>query len=157
MSDVTTTADALRRLRISLLILRVTISWFLLQWAVEKIVSPESTVKIFGFFYKLPLDVGIAPAIGIVQAVVVLAFLAGFMKTWSYALVTDLHGVSTLATWRSIIMPFAEGSNHLFTTAVPVLAACAVLFYMRDQDTLLSVDSWRKRAINEPKEASPAE
>jgi putative oxidoreductase len=143
MSDVTTTSDVQRRLRISLFLLRFTISWFLLQWAVEKMISPGVTSKIFAVFYKVPLDVSVAPAIGVIQAIVVLAFLAGFMRTWSYALVTLIHGVSTLATWRSLILPFAEGSNHLFTTAVPVLAACVVLFYLRDQDTLFSIDARR--------------
>lgn len=143
MSDLASETNVLRRLQISLLALRVTISWFLLQWAVEKIVTPGVTSKIFAGFYKLPLDVSVAPIIGVIQAIVVLAFLVGFMRTQSYALVALMHGVSTLSTWRSLIMPFAEGSNHLFTTAVPVLAACAVLFYLRDQDTLFSVDARR--------------
>lgn len=143
MSELATETNVQRRLQVSLLALRVTISWFLLQWAVEKMVTPGVTSKIFAGFYKVPLDVSVAPIIGVIQAVVILAFLVGFMRTWSYALVALMHGVSTLSTWRSLIMPFAEGSNHLFTTAVPVLAACVVLFYLRDQDMLFSVDAWR--------------
>ncbi|MGD9728664.1 MAG: hypothetical protein AB7V39_20095, partial [Nitrospiraceae bacterium] len=132
-----------RRLQISLFILRLTISWFLMQWAVEKFVKPDVTSKIFAFFYKVPLDVNLSPVIGGVQMIIVIAFLVGFMKPLSYGVVALMHSVSTAATWKSLIMPFAEGSNHLFTTAVPVLAACWILFALRDQDVMLSVDSWR--------------
>ncbi|MBI1285409.1 MAG: hypothetical protein GC183_13915 [Thiobacillus sp.] len=150
MSDISLASDVQRRLQISLFALRVTISWFLLQWAVEKMVAPAVTSKIFNVFYGVTLDVNIAPIIGAIQAIVILAFLAGFLKTWSYALVAIMHGVSTLATWRSLVMPFAEGSNHLFTTAVPVLAACAMLFYLRDQDNLFSIDARRALAKDQP-------
>lgn len=148
MSESTSTASVERRLQISLFALRLTIAWFLLQWAIEKFIAPETTARIFGFFYKMPLDVSVAPVVGAIQMVIVLAFLAGFMKTWSYALVALMHGVATFSTWKSIIMPFAEGSNHLFTTAVPVLAACVVLFYLRDQDTLYSIDARRAKSAS---------
>jgi hypothetical protein len=65
------------------------------------------------------------------------------MRKWSYGLVLLMHTFTTAVTWRSIVMPFAEGSSHLFTTGVPVLAACWVLFYLRDQDTLFVVDAMR--------------
>ena len=143
MSDESAPAGVQRRLQISLFALRLTISWFLLQWAVEKLVAPEVTARIFDFFYKIPLDVNVVPVIGVIQMIIVLAFLGGFLKIWSYALVTIMHGISTLVTWKSLIMPFAEGSNHLFTTAVPVLVACWALFYLRDQDTMFSLDAWR--------------
>jgi len=41
----------------------------------------------------------------------------------SFGLVAVMHTVTTVSTWKSIIMPFAEGSNQLFSTGVPVLAA----------------------------------
>lgn len=132
-----------RRLHVSLLVLRLAISWFLLQWAVEKFVKPDVSAKIFAGFYKIPLDVGIAPVVGSIQLLIVLAFLIGFMKSVSYGLVAVMHSVTTLSTWKSLVMPFAEGSNHLFTTGVPVLAACWILFALRDQDVMFSVDAWR--------------
>lgn len=132
-----------KRLAHGLFALRFTIAWFLMQWAVEKFVKPEGTAKIFAAFYQLPVDVDLAPVLGGVQAIIVLAFLTGFLKKWSYGLVLLMHGVTTAVTWRSIVMPFADGSSHLFTTGVPVLAACWVLFYLRDRDTLFSIDAAR--------------
>ena len=146
MSSNITDSDLLKRLPVSLLILRVTISWFLLQWAVEKFVTPEITTRIFEVFYNVPVDINLSPIIGGIQAIIVLGFLAGFMKTWTYALILIMHAASTLVTWRSLIMPFADGSNHLFITGVPVLAACFVLFYLRQHDTLFTVGSLKSKA-----------
>lgn len=134
-----------RRLPISLLILRLSIAWFLMQWAIEKFVKPDVTAKIFSAFYKLPLDLDLAPIVGGLQILLVLAFLTGFLKPLSYGLIATMHSVSTVSTWKSIVMPFAEGSNHLFTTGVPVLAACWILFALRDQDVMFSIDAWRAR------------
>lgn len=132
-----------RRLHVSLLVLRLAISWFFLQWAVEKFVKPDVSAKIFAAFYKIPLDVDIAPIVGSIQILIVLAFLAGFLKPLSYGLVALMHSVSTASTWKSLVMPFAEGSNHLFTTGIPVLAACWILFALRDRDVMFSADAWR--------------
>ena len=81
--------------------------------------------------------------IGVVQLVLVTAFLVGFSRRVSYGLVALMHTVTTVSTWKSIIMPFAEGNNQLFTTGVPVLAACWALYALRDRDCLYSVDAWR--------------
>lgn len=132
-----------RRLQVSLLVLRLAISWFLLQWAVEKFVKPGVSAKIFAAFYKIPLDVDLAPVVGSIQLLLALAFLAGFMKPLTYSLVAVMHSVTTVSTWKSLVMPFAVGSNHLFTTGVPVLAVCWILFALRDQDVMFSVDAWR--------------
>jgi hypothetical protein len=63
------------------------------------------------------------------------AFVAGAVKPWSYGLVTLLHGISTLASFRQYLAPF-EGPNLLFFAAWPMLAACVALFLLRDRDTL---------------------
>ena len=133
------------RLPISLLVLRLSIGWFLMQWAIEKFVKPEVSAKIFSAFYKLPLDLELAPIVGGLQILLVLAFLTGFLKPLSYGLIATMHSVTTASTWKSIFMPFADGSNHLFTTGVPVLAACWILFALRDQDVMFSIDAWRAR------------
>ena len=61
------------RLPISLFVLRLSISWFFMQWAVEKFVKPEVSAKIFSAFYKLPLDLELAPIVGGLQILLVLA------------------------------------------------------------------------------------
>lgn len=143
MENIAGTSTAERKLQFSLLAMRLTIAFFLMQWVLDKFLDPDHTARIFDFFYKIPIDVSVSPIIGVVQFVIVSAFLVGFMKRVSFGLVALMHTVTTISTWRSIIMPFAEGNNQLFTTGVPVLAACWALYVLRDRDVLFSVDVWR--------------
>ena len=149
MTSADSPQNAERTLQISLLAIRATIAFFLLQWVMDKFLDPDHTARIFAFFYKLPIDVSLSPIIGTVQLVLVAAFLAGFSRRTSYGLVAVMHTVTTVSTWRSIIMPFAEGNNQLFTTGVPVLAACWALYALRDRDRLFSIDAWRESRTKE--------
>jgi len=77
-----------------------------------------------------------------VELIIILGFAAGFMKRWTYGLVTLLHAVSTLASFGKYVEPF---SNLLFFAAWPMLAACVALYLLRDSDTLLVVAKNRLR------------
>lgn len=128
-----------RRLRISLLLLRLGIFLVMFFWSVDKIVQPDHAAAVFGNFYLIG---NISPffltVIGFIQILVLLAFLSGFAKTWSYGLVLAMHTVSTLSSWKQYLAPF---DNLLFFAAWPMLAACVALFLLRGNDNLLSLDS----------------
>lgn len=127
------------RLSLSLLLLRLGIFVVMAIWTVDKFVNPQHAIAVFEHFYLMPgLQAAIITAIGVAQALLVLAFVAGVAPTWSYGLVTLLHAVSTLSTYRQYLDPF-EGPNLLFFAAWPMLAACVALFLLRDQDRLLSL------------------
>jgi hypothetical protein len=49
-----------------------------------------------------------------------------------------MHTVSTFASWREYLSPY-EGSNLLFFAAWPMLAACLMLFMMREEDRFMTV------------------
>lgn len=127
------------RLAPALLLLRIGLGVFLLLWSVDKMVAPEQTAKIFQHFYKTPLPVGVAPAVGALEAALSLALLAGLWRTWTYGAALVLHAISTLSTWERLLAPFGE--NHLFIAALPVLAAFVALFLLRHEDTLLALDA----------------
>ena len=132
-----------QRAQVPLLILRITIGLFLLQWGVEKFVIPETTAMIFAGFYGVDgLSHTIAYVLGGLQCAVALSVIAGFQKKISYLLAFLIHAASTLVTIPLMLAPY-EG-NHLFFTGVPVLAAMGLLWYLRDYDTKLSIDSMRK-------------
>lgn len=78
--------------------------------------------------------------IGLLQLLVVLAFIAGFMKRISYGIVLLLHSVSTLSSWQQYLDGF---NNLLFFAAWPMLAACIALYMLRDLDTRWTVDARR--------------
>jgi hypothetical protein len=74
-------------------------------------------------------------AIGAGEMIILLAFVAGLYKRWTYAAVLLFHAVSTLSSFKQYLAPF-EGPNLLFFAAWPMLAACVALYLLRDLDTL---------------------
>ena len=74
-----------------------------------------------------------------------LAFVVGLARRFSYAVVMLLHAGSTLVAWQQYLHP-TIGANLLFFTAWPMLAACVALYLLRDYDSI-TIDG-RQRAAN---------
>ncbi len=72
-------------------------------------------------------------AIGIVQGVIVLGFLLGVAKTWTYGAVLVMHAVTTLVSWSAYLEPL---KNILFFSAWPMLAGLVTLFLLRGEDRI---------------------
>ncbi len=126
----------------ALFMLRLGLGIFLLLWSIDKLVAPESTVGIYGHFYHLSITTDIARIIGVLEGLLSLAIIAGFMRTYSYGLGLALHAISTIASYEQLFDPF--GQNHLFIGALPVLTGFIALYLLRRQDTLWSVDTRRR-------------
>lgn len=127
------------RLRVSLLSLRIGVAIVMLAWSADKLLRPEHAAGVFGTFYALPgLGDAVFYSIGTLQLLVVLAFLAGAWRSWTYGAVLAMHAISTFSSFRQYLAPF-EGPNLLFFAAWPMLAACLALFLLRDADTLWAV------------------
>lgn len=124
-----------KKLEISLLIIRISIGMFFLVWAVEKIIDTNSVQKVFSTFYYLNISAAISIGLGIVQALIVLLFMAGLFRMWTYGLVLGMHLVSTLASYKQLLSPYEE-SNPLFWAAIPTLGALIALFLLRKEDNL---------------------
>ncbi len=128
------------RLPVALFLLRLSVFAVFLMWALDKFVNPGHAVAVFENFYGFAgLSTAISYGLGGVQLLIILAFLLGLFKTWSYGLVLLMHGASTLVSWRNYLDPF-EGANLLFFAAWPMLAACFALFALRDFDRLWSLE-----------------
>lgn len=128
-----------RKLEISLFALRLGIAAVMLPWALDKLLRPEHAASVFAGFYGLPgLGQTAFVVIGIAQLLLVLAFLAGVARTWTYGALLLLHAVSTFSSWRQYLAPY-EGGNLLFFAAWPMLAACLALFLLRDRDRMAVV------------------
>lgn len=124
------------RLPLSLLLLRLSVFLVMLVWTIDKFVNPAHAIGVYESFYFIA---GVSPtvmrAIAAVELVIVLAFVLGVAKTWSYGAVLLLHAVSTLSSVQQYLSPF-DGPNLLFFAAWPMLAACVVLFLLRHEDRL---------------------
>lgn len=122
------------RLALPLLLLRLSLGLFFLQWGVEKFVVPGTTTAIFRNFYGLSVD-GVLPSpLGGAQIAISLAFIAGVVPRVSYGLVMLLHFVTVIVTIPRLISPWNPVSNHFFIAGVPVLAAFVTLYLLRDDD-----------------------
>lgn len=126
--------DARRTLHRALLILRVTLGLFLLQWGLEKFVVPENTVAIWDHFYGVAVSATLGYLFGAVEITIALCLFLGAFRTVSYGAALVLHAVSVLVSWRQLVDPWGDHSNHLFVASIPVLGAFAALFLLRHHD-----------------------
>jgi hypothetical protein len=127
---------SIKNLPKGLLFTRISIVLFLLPWVLDKFTSPEHTAKVFAHFYKIGnVGVNASYAIGVLWALLLVAFAFGFKKRISYGLVMLFHGVATVTTIPAMI-PYIDGFNMLFMAAIPTLAAMILLYILRDHDTI---------------------
>lgn len=137
MNTVTVPANTLGW---SLLALRVSVTLVLAMWVLNKFLNVERTAGVFKVFYGIEGVTSVASyTLGALQAAVVIAFLIGFKKRWSTAIVFVIHLASTVTSFDRYLSPWA-GSNLLFFAAWPMLAAILALYLLRDYDTRLSID-----------------
>ena len=134
-------AQALSR---ALLVLRITLGLFLLQWGIEKFVVPQNTVAIWGYFYGLNVPQALGYLFGAVEIAIAGCLFLGLFRTATYGSALALHAVSVLVSWRQLIDPWGDPANHLFIASIPVLGALIALFLLRhwDRSILVSGESY---------------
>ncbi len=126
-----TLAKALSR---ALLVLRITLGLFLLQWGVEKFVVPENTPGIWTHFYGMAVPAAAGYLFGAVEIALAICLFFGRFRTVAYGAAMVLHAVTVLVTWRQLLDPWGDPINHLFIAGVPVLGAFIALFLLRHWD-----------------------
>ena len=125
------------RLPLALFTLRVSIFVVMLMWTLDKLIDPSHAAKVYEKFYQISgFEQYYFYIIGLAELVLLLAFLVGYKKTISYGLVFVFHAVSTFSSYQQYLDPYTY-PNLLFFAAWPMLAACFVLYYLRDFDTKL--------------------
>jgi len=128
------------RLPLCLFLLRVGVFVVMLMWTLDKFLHPEHSTSVYEHFYFLPgLSSIVFYLIGAAELALIIGFVIGFKKRFTYGTVLLLHGISTLSSYRQYLTPFQSG-HLLFFAAWPMLAACFALYYLRDADTRWVVD-----------------
>lgn len=132
-----TVNDLPRRLALCLLLLRLSTGLVMMVWACDKLINPEHGAAVLAGFYGVS-GVGeqIVRAIGAIQALIVIGFLLGFARTWTYGAVLLMHAVTTFVSWSAYLEPL---KNILFFAAWPMLAALMTLFLFRNEDRIASI------------------
>ena len=127
------------QLQLSLLLLRLSVFLVMFMWTIDKFINPGHAAKVYESFYNIAgLEDVVMFAIGAIEIIILLLFLVGFKKKYTYGAVLALHTVSTLSSYKQYLAPF-DGPNLLFFAAWPMLAACFTLFLLRDQDNMISL------------------
>jgi len=121
-----------KRIEWSLFLLRLGIFIVMFAWTLDKFITPDHAARILENFYFIGgIGTQIILIIAVLEMIVILAFLLGIRKTWTYGFVMILHGLSTFSAWQFYTIKI----NLLFFAAWPMLAACIALFLLRDLDT----------------------
>jgi putative oxidoreductase len=118
----------------ALLVLRLTLGLFLLQWGVEKFVLPQNTVAIWSYFYGLNVSAALGYLFGAAEIAIAACLFLGLFRTPAYGAALGLHTVSVLVSWRQLLDPWGDPMNHLFIASVPVWGALVALFLLRHWD-----------------------
>lgn len=123
------------RVSYSLLLLRIGVFLVMFMWTLDKFVRPEHAGAVYEEFYFISgLDHRLFLAIATVELAILVAFVLGVQKRWTYGAVLVFHGISTVSSYQQYLSPF-DGPNLLFFAAWPMLAACFALYFLRDLDT----------------------
>lgn len=129
----------MKKLPLLLLVHRYTIFLVMFMWTLDKFVNPAHGVRVYEHFYFLGgMTEQIMMFIGVAEMALLFLFLAGVKKFWTYGAVLVFHGVSTFSALANYFDPWS-GANLLFFAAWPMFAACLMLFFMRDQDTMFTI------------------
>jgi putative oxidoreductase len=101
-------------LRPALLVLRISLGVFLLQWGIEKFIVPQNTVAIWSYFYGLNIPQALSYLFGAVEIAIAACLFLGAFRTVTYGAALAFHAVSVLVSWRHLLDPWGDPANHLF-------------------------------------------
>ena len=127
-------------LTLSLLLMRLSVFTVMFMWTLDKFINPGHSAKVFEKFYFIAgLESSIMAIIAGIELVILTGFVLGVYKQFCYAAVLIFHTVSTLSAYQQYLSPF-EGPHLLFFAAWPMLAGCLMLYLLREDDCLLSLN-----------------
>ena len=130
-------ANLKSRLEWSLLSLRLGIFIVFFMWTLDKFINPAHSAQVLKAFYGISGSTDtLFYILGVLQLLLVVAFVAGIKKRLTYGVILLMHAASTLASYPRYIDGF---SNLLFFAAWPMLAACIALYLLRDADVKFTV------------------
>ena len=99
--------------------------------------------------------------LGILQLLIVLCFVLGLWRFWTYGLVMLMSAAGVLGSVKSyfrwneageFVLAYAKYPNNLMLTAISTLGALIALFLLRDLDNLFSLSSKNRKSGGAPQE-----
>src|SRR5207245_4370161 len=94
------------RVRLPLFLLRIGVFIVMLMWTLDKFVRPGHAAGIFKKFYGID---GVSPTVfyvfGALELLLLVGFVTGTAKRYTYGLVLLLHAISTLSSYQQYLAP----------------------------------------------------
>jgi uncharacterized membrane protein YphA (DoxX/SURF4 family) len=142
-----------------LLLLRLTLAWFLFVWAVNKILSPGQYQRIWSYFHGIDIGATAPYVMGGVQLIVCLAIALGLWRRVSYGLGFLMHLITVVVILPSLVAPFVINENGYpvnrnDSIALAALGGFAALWLLRHRDHF-ALDVWLKRRSAGESPAAP--
>jgi putative oxidoreductase len=105
------------RIALSLVLMRLTVFLLMFMWTIDKFINPDHVAGVYAKFYFLGgLGSVVMYVIGVIELAILVGFVLGIQKQFTYGAVLIFHGISTLSAFRQYFAPF-EGPNLLFFAA----------------------------------------
>lgn len=127
-----------KKLKVSLLALRIGVFIVFMAWTLDKMINFEHNSGMIKHYYNVEVSESFLLVLGLVELILLLAFLIGKYKTFTYGVVLFAHSVTTLVSAKRLFPPY-EIHQLLYFGAVPMLAACLALFLLRESDTMMNI------------------
>ncbi len=128
-----------KKLSLSLLSLRLGVFVVMFMWTIDKFINPNHASKVFSYYYKIDgLSEALSYGLGSIQLFIVIGFLVGYKRKYTYGAILVMHLVSTLSSYAMYLDPWGP-KNLLFFAAWPMLAAIFCLFLLREKDDLFTI------------------
>jgi uncharacterized membrane protein YphA (DoxX/SURF4 family) len=131
-----------KRIQLSLLALRLGVFVVFMAWTLDKIFNYQHNSGMIKGYYHIEVPQWFLTSLGIAELLLLLAFLAGLYKTFTYGFILAAHTVTTVASSWQLLPPY-KIHQLLYFGSIPMLAACIALFLLRDSDILMSIGGKR--------------
>lgn len=128
-----------QNIKLPLFLTRLSIFYFLLPWQLMRFTKPDAVVGIAKKHYKFTLPESASLITGVLMMILLVAFLVGIKKRVTYGLVFVFHALGTLMTLPKLIIGL-ESFYILFLAAIPTTFAMLLLYCLRDEDTMFSLN-----------------
>ncbi len=127
-------------LKLPLFLTRLSVFYFLIAWTLKRFTDSEFIQTVASrHYYTEAFPSWANLALGVFGLVSLIAFLIGFKKRISYAAVMSIHLLGTILVIPKLIL-FTDKLAMVFLASLPALAAMMLLYCLRDEDTMLSLN-----------------
>lgn len=135
-----------KRLEIGLFVMRLSIGIFFLALIIQKFLEYRLIIGDFTGFDSIETSIFFYPLL-LTATALIIVFLSGFCKTFSYGVLLGLQLVFIASTYSEMLQ-LQQPNYVLFWANVPAIGALIGLFLLRDKDIFLSFSKTSNHDLN---------